>query len=84
MRTQSYNPTPLWIARRLRGVSQHAAAEAIGLSRATIARAELGDNRVSEAVLQKYADWLGVSFSSLQYQHRTLPEKKIRELSQIA
>jgi transcriptional regulator with XRE-family HTH domain len=75
---RTYNPTPLWITRRLRGVSQQEAARAIEVNRVTIARAETGHPKVSESTLRKYAAWLGINFDTLQYRG---PEKTSSEMS---
>jgi transcriptional regulator with XRE-family HTH domain len=69
---RTYNPDPLWIARKRKGLTQEEVAKALNVSRATISRAETMDESVDPDTLRKICDYLEISFAKLKYREKFL------------
>lgn len=62
----TFNPEPLWLARRRKGLTQKQVADILGKHRYTIIRIESGKRSiVSDEVIRRYAEFLGVDPSEV-------------------
>lgn len=60
MDSTTFNPEPLWIARKRLKLTQSEVAKRLGKHRFTIIRIETGTQDVSRETIRQYAEMLGV------------------------